>query len=238
MRLYQVFFVIAVAVTTMGCGKLTKENARLMIQEKHFKDNKIECKWKTLVSVTGTGSSVEHTIGYFGEGAEGEKQNKCVNEMIKAGVLSSRKCVENNSLGCVKHKIELGAISKMQTNSTVGNIEFACGTRSLDGINSITTEEKKAKVKFDRTLVLDEALIKALSDCTLGLPEAGKKERESNFTKDDDGVWHVVDLFDFLLWLVGELAQVRKHLSAPSLRSHGYVDGCHVFDQSSLSSDA
>lgn len=190
----RVFSSVCAAVLTasllMGCGKLSKDKAKEMIQAKHFADPSASCTLKGFPQVSGSGASEEWTITAPGTTApEVSKFSKCIDELSKQNVLESSSCVDTVSSGCWKYKFTLGPKGRLKKlANTAGELSFACGSRKLLEVTSVRTEDKKAVVKFKRDATLDDTS-KSVSHCTVELPEAGLAEREVTFLKDDDGNW-------------------------------------------------
>jgi hypothetical protein len=57
------------------------------------------------------------------------------------------------------------------------------------GVNSVTTDGKKATVKYDRLVIVDRPLLDKLKACEIKAPTGDTEERTMVFLKTDDGKW-------------------------------------------------
>lgn len=71
-------------------------------------------------------------------------------------------------------------------------LHFPCGSVSLSSVMGITTTGSSASFRYDREVVLDHAVVDAVSDCRLDVAAAGHAERERTARRDDAGHWSLV----------------------------------------------
>ncbi len=170
----------------MGCGKLSKGRAKEMIQAKL--DPSVYCELKgNHPQLKSTGNSEDWTIELD---ETGEKFDSCMFHLKDQGIFATEMCADfYRHKNCQLYKFTLGPRGKMtRLDAGRGQVSFACGSRKLIDVTSVRTEGQKAVVKYTREVTLDGSS-KAVSDCTLTVPEAGVVEREATFLRDDDGNW-------------------------------------------------
>jgi len=119
-------------------------------------------------------------------------EEKCIDEMTTAGLVRRGDCVKTyyRVPTCEVYSYTLGPGVDFTKS---GLIQFPCGKRKLGDVVSISTEDKKAVVKYGHTVVRDEALAAKLPDCALDGAKPGGYELTRTFRKDDDGKWTPAD---------------------------------------------
>lgn len=159
-------------------GNLTKDEAAKQIEAYYRQppEPSAECEWKYKIK------KVDETTMSFGDY---DDDAKCATALEKAGLITKGKCRETGCGGCCSREIVAAGGASFDKS----NLAFPCGSMSLDSVDSITTEGRKAKVTFTRTFTLDEAIVAKVSACPLDKPEPGKKKRDRTFVQDDSGTW-------------------------------------------------
>ncbi len=167
-----------------ACGSLSKEDAETVILTEVYGDD--------------DGRAATCTTQYLGAEGSGkdlhykphETDLGCARALVSAGLLRPAKCVPAGDV-CQKTFV-LGADAK---NSN-GQVKFKCGGKMMGDVLSVTTEDRRATVKYDRTLVPDSNLLDSLGACKISKGTAGKSEFTAVLLKDDDGEWHFEKMQD------------------------------------------
>ena len=176
-----------VLLAAAGCGKLTKDDAKAMMQAKFYdKDDNVYCTWTgSQVSPKGA-SGTKKLYAFF----NADENASCIDELDVAGIIKKGACTDKRSDGsCFERAFDLGPNVDIHGI----HIRFACGKKKLDDVTSISTADKKATVKYTRTITRDDALAKKVSDCALDGPKSGSEDQSLGFLKDDDGKWSPVE---------------------------------------------
>jgi hypothetical protein len=180
--------VLAAVLLAAGCGKLNKEDARAMLEARYYeKDDNAYCSAKGLVQRDEGGSGLTKRFSFM---SPSDAEKACIGEMTTAGIVRRGDCITHGWNTCDVYAYTLGAGADFTQN---GLIQFTCGKRRLGDVVSISTEDKKAIVKYGHTVVRDEALGAKLPDCALDGAKPGEYELTRTFRKDDDGKWAPAD---------------------------------------------
>jgi hypothetical protein len=184
--------VLLAATLSMGCGKLSKDDARAMLQAKYFKSDSAYCTWDG--GNLGDRSKREpksRTFSFISESKEDLIDKDCVEEMVASGILQKK----GEPIDLWKVHIGSGfsyvyGLADGVEITKAGNIQFPCGKVKLDGVTSISTEGKKATVAYVETITRDDEQTKKLAHCRkVEGPTSGTQERTWEFLQDDDGKW-------------------------------------------------
>lgn len=172
---------IVLGLTLAACSKnLSKEKAREVIQKNHYdKDDNMYCSWREVVQREG--ASDKEAV-FWPILPDGKKQ--CLSALATAQVVKDLGCRDKR---CEEHRYALG--SKGDSFTKGGFPQFACGKKKLGDVLSVTTEARKATVKYRRTFIRDEALTKALAGCDIDGEKSGDEEQTMKMKQDDDGNW-------------------------------------------------
>lgn len=174
---YTVFGLVGLGMLLTACG-LSKSDARAIIEKENYSDAVVTCQF-TDFTTNGSGA---------GQTFESSRESRyCVWAMGRADVLDAPPCEKPSGGICdyAPFKLKNGATYK----ESQGSLRFPCGTKSLGEVLSVTTEGKKARVRYKRTVTLDKAKLEKLQSCSLKIPKDGEEEVTIEFTKDDDGNW-------------------------------------------------
>lgn len=173
--------VSAILVFAVGCSKnLSKERAREVIQKTHYdKDDNVYCEWKEVL--TRQGASDKDAIFWPIDAASAKT---CLGALTAAQVLKDRGCRDQR---CDEHRYSIGPKGDSLTKGDF--VQFACGKKKLGDVVSVTTEGRRATVKYRRTFARDEELSKALAACDIDGPKGGEAEQTMKMKQDDDGNW-------------------------------------------------
>jgi hypothetical protein len=174
---------VALGLSTVGCGNLSKGKAREILQKQHYdNDNEVNCTWKEPVSQEGSGAAKHYTVTTPSDNLRLLDWMKALDSL---GVIKSAECVDKWRGVCTKAMFELGPKGSVDGV----RMSFPCGTKSLGEVTSVTTEGKTATVRYWRTVKLNPTTIGRLSDLALDVPKEGEEELTRKFVKDDDGDW-------------------------------------------------
>ena len=177
-RMYEAIVLLGLGVALTGCG-LSKSDAHEIIkQENYDKDSNVYCEFSEFSS-TGSGAKQAFESSY---GA-----NYCVWALGRAGVVDAPSCEDSRGKVCERAPFKLKGETSISERT--GRLLFPCGTKRLGEVLSVTSEGKKAKVRYKRTVTLDQDLLKKVEQCTLKTPTTGEEELTIQFSKDDDGKW-------------------------------------------------
>jgi hypothetical protein len=184
--------VVLAATISMGCGKLSKDDARVKLQAKYYETDDAYCTWDG--GNLGDRSKREpksRTFSFVSESKEDLIDKDCVEEMVAVGML--KKKGEPIDLWKVHmgsgYSYVYGLADSVEITRT-GDIRFPCGKVKLDGVTSISTEGKKATVTYVETITRNDEQMKKLAACRkVDGATSGTKERTWEFLQDDDGKW-------------------------------------------------
>ncbi len=182
---------LAIALLLLSaCGKLSKDDARAMMQAKFYdKEDNIYCVWAGGVVHDEGGSGATKRFSFM---SPSDAEKSCIKELTSAAILRQSDCVKTY-YGVPTCDVEGYTLGRGVDFTRTNAIQFVCGKKKLGDVVSIITEGKKATVKYSRTITRDDALSAKLTDCTLDGQKAGSEEQTREFRKDDDGAWAPVD---------------------------------------------
>jgi hypothetical protein len=183
MRSFSYLIIGAMTFWTVGCGNLSKEKAREILQQKHYdQDNNVNCEWKEFVSQESSGITVHYSVS---DTSDTSKITDSMKALSSLGVIKNVECVDRSRSGCLKAQFDLGPSTSVQG----ARMSLPCGTKTLGEVTSVATEGKTATVRYKRTVKLNHNVIEALSALILDIPKEGEEELARKFVKDDDGNW-------------------------------------------------
>jgi hypothetical protein len=171
------------AVALVGCGKLSKDQARQIIQTTYYdKDDNAYCAWSPGDRHRKDPPTV---LSFVSQDAQ-----PCVKELAAAGVLTEKdkpKPVPYELGGGTLYSYTLAGSAYYAKD---GNLQVPCGKKKLGEVVSVSSEGTKATVKYTRTFTMDAALLGKISDCELtSKPTPGDSTETMRFRRDDDGKW-------------------------------------------------
>lgn len=157
-----------------ACSKdLSKDKAKEILSKQHETHPVAYCGLKN--------SLLEEKPGIFSASLN---DDACVTQLKEIGALTSVGCIKNySSGGCMTYGFKLGPKTLVEHGTWI-----ECGKRTFGDVTSVTTEGKKATVKFTHVFTLDDTRWK-LSACILQPHETGETEASAVFLRDDSGNW-------------------------------------------------
>lgn len=129
--------------------------------------------------------------------ADTGKEAKCAAALDAAGLIKRGECVEPGCGGCCERALTAKGTAHIREGSAdAARLEFVCGKLDVVRVTSITTENRRATVRYVSSVVFDTALLDRLDaeDCRVDRPivhtDASQQERtRSGFVRDDSGKW-------------------------------------------------
>lgn len=167
---------LSLAIVATACSKdLSKDKAKELLAKRYRERPALYCGLKNGV--------IEEKPGVFSAGLN---DDVCISQLQKVGAVISVGCVaEYTAGGCKAYGFKLGPTAFVERRNELWT---ECGRRTFGDVTSITTEGKKATVKFTRSYELDDTSSK-LSACIIKPLQAGESEGSSVFVQDDSGNW-------------------------------------------------
>ena len=173
----------------VACCKLSKEDATQLVEATFRANDKVLCSWSApAMSSEGDSPTANKVFSFI---APNHAANECIWALTKAKVLHEGECLQMEAFNADRLSFCTKTAYSVGTGATVNSdlLKFECGTRKFKAFTAVSTNGNKAKVRYVRTVSLDDPLIAKLSACTLDVPEAGSAELAMSFTRDDDGQW-------------------------------------------------
>lgn len=183
MRLLELL-TVALVLTSAGCGNLSKEKAREILQKKYYdQDSSAYCSIE--VRYEGTGSRELYRLMNM---LDADANEACIDALRSVGAAKRKQC-SDDSTPCRSWLFEPGDKASMSGSRTFRDVNVPCGEKKLLEIESITTEQKTAEVAYRRSNRVDNNMVKMLSACKVTVPKDGVEEKKITFKRDDDGNW-------------------------------------------------
>ena len=183
MRLLELLTAVLV-LTNIGCGNLSKEKAREILQKKYYdQDSSAYCSIE--VRYEGTGSRELYRLMNM---LDADADEACVDALRSVGAAKRKQC-SDDSAPCRSWLFEPGDKASVSGSGTFRNVDVPCGEKKLLEIESITTEQKSAEVVYKRSNRVDNNMVNMLSACKVAVHKDGVEKKKMTFKRDDDGNW-------------------------------------------------
>lgn len=166
-----------------ACGKLSKSDAHDIIQSTYYdKDDNAYCSWDPEDRHKNDPTKDPKVLEFVSNESEA-----CVAELAAAGVLKEKSPPHAWISGGKVYSYTLVGSAYYAKN---GTLQVPCGKKKLGEVSSVSTDGKKATVKYSRTFTVDTSLLAKLDDCTFrDKPKPGESTETMLFRRDDDGKW-------------------------------------------------
>lgn len=165
----------AMILVLTACSGMSKGKAKDMLQKRYDEDKSLYCSLKRAVAQEKGGV-------YSGP------EKTCIKQLAKAGLVSDTGCAQHFAAD-PSDCMTWGFKPAKATISKNVWLKFPCGTKTLGEVKSVTTEGKKATVKYTRTFKLDDGATAELTDCVLDPIQEGESEGTATLKQDDSGNW-------------------------------------------------
>ncbi|TKC98662.1 hypothetical protein [Polyangium fumosum] len=183
-HIFSCIIVLVLAVIGAGCGKLSKDKAREILQKKYDADSTAYCSID--VRREGTGATERYRIMDM---LDANAAEACIDALMSIGSANQKRCM-GDSQPCDWWTFEPGDTVSVSGTGTFRSVKLPCGEKKLLDVVSVTTEERTAKVLYKQSVRVDESRIKGLASCKLSAPKDGIVEKNATFKQDDDGNWY------------------------------------------------
>lgn len=173
-RRWSIFAVTALPLALTACSGMSKGKAKDLLQKRFDDDGNVYCRLRDQLSQQEGG-------------VWGGLEKACIEQLASAGFVTDTGCAEHfesRSSGCLTWGFK-PAKSNIEKNKWLA---FACGAKTLGEVKSVTTEGKRATVKYARTFKLDQTKA-SLTSCVIAPLQEGEREGTATFVQDDSGDW-------------------------------------------------
>ena len=175
---------VAFGFSTVGCGNLSKEKAREILQKEYYdQDSSAYCSIEVRYEGTGSGDLYRLMDMLDADAAEA-----CIDALMSVGAAKRKTCLDD-SKPCGSWLFEPGDNASVSGSRTFRTVNVPCGEKKLLDTVSVTTEQRAAEVVYKQSTRVDNNMVKALSRCKVSVPKNGVEERKATFKRDDDGNW-------------------------------------------------